>query len=216
MMLIIAGMITRFLGFINRIVVARLMGEEGVGLYMMALPSLFLIITLTQIGLPIAISKRVAEANAVNNKYKIKQIITISIIIITCTSIFFTLGMILAAPIIANYFLTDHRTLYPLLAISPVIPIIAIASVIKGYFQGMQNMKPQSYAIVIEQVVRITAVFLLVKLLLPYGVAFAAAGAMISILFGEIASLLFLMYTRSEERRVGNEFVSLCVRYVAS
>src|SRR5690625_1877069 len=195
MMLIIAGMITRFLGFINRIVVARLMGEEGVGLYMMALPSLFLIITLTQIGLPIAISKRVAEANAFNDKYKIKQIITISIIIITCTSIFFTLGMILAAPIIANYFLTDHRTLYPLLAISPVIPVIAIASVIKGYFQGMQNMKPQSYAIVIEQVVRITAVFLLVKLLLPYGVAFAAAGAMISILFGEIASLLFLMYT---------------------
>src|SRR5690625_7841331 len=99
MMLIIAGMITRFLGFINRIVVARLMGEEGVGLYMMALPSLFLIITLTQIGLPIAISKRVAEANAFNDKYKIKQIITISIIIITCTSIFFTLGMILAAPI---------------------------------------------------------------------------------------------------------------------
>ena len=195
MMLIIAGMITRFLGFINRIVVARLMGEEGVGLYMMALPSLFLIITLTQIGLPIAISKRVAEANAFNDKYKIKQIITISIIIITCTSIIFTLGMILAAPIIANYFLTDHRTLYPLLAISPVIPVIAIASVIKGYFQGMQNMKPQSYAIVIEQVVRITAVFLLVKLLLPYGVAFAAAGAMISILFGEIASLLFLMYT---------------------
>src|SRR5690625_5232392 len=96
MMLIIAGMITRFLGFINRIVVARLMGEEGVGLYMMALPSLFLIITLTQIGLPIAISKRVAEANAVNNTYKIKQIITISILIITYTSIIFTLKKMLA------------------------------------------------------------------------------------------------------------------------
>jgi len=65
-------MITRFLGFVNRIVVARLMGEEGVGLYMMAMPSLFLIITLVQIGLPIAISKRVAEANAKNDTYKIK------------------------------------------------------------------------------------------------------------------------------------------------
>src|SRR5690625_4994974 len=96
MMLIIDVIITRFLCFINRIVVDRLMGEEGVGLYMMALPSLFLIITLTQIGLPIAISKRVAEANAFNDKYKIKQIITISIIIITCTSIIFTLKKMLA------------------------------------------------------------------------------------------------------------------------
>src|SRR5690625_7893979 len=88
-MLITAGMITRLLGFVNRIVVARLMGEEGVGLYMMAMPSLFLIITLTQIGLPIAISKRVAEANATNDTYKIKQIITISFLIIACTSILF-------------------------------------------------------------------------------------------------------------------------------
>ncbi len=57
-------MITRFLGFINRIVMARIMGEEGIGLYNMALPTLFLMYTISQIGLPIAISKRVAEADA--------------------------------------------------------------------------------------------------------------------------------------------------------
>src|SRR5690625_2813110 len=200
MMLIIAGMITRLLGCVNRIVVARLMGEEGVGLYMMALPSLFLIITLTQIGLPIAISKQLAEANAMNDKLKIKQIISLSFLIIACTSVFFTVCMIIFAPFVANYLLTDHRTFYPLLAISPVVPIIAYSSVIKGYFQGMQNMKPQSYAIVIEQVVRMSAVFLLVSFLLPYGVEFAAAGAMISVIFGELASLLFLMYTFKREK----------------
>src|SRR5690625_4608550 len=194
LLLIMAGMITRLLGFVNRIVTARLMGEEGVGLYMMAMPSLFLIITLTQIGLPIAISKRVAEANAQNDHKKIKQIITIAIIIITCTSIFFTICMIVLAPIIANVFLTDNRTLLPLYAVSPTISIIAFASIIKGYFQGMQNMKPQSIAIVIEQFIRIGAVYVLVKLLLPYGIKFAAAGAMVSILLGEVASLLVLLY----------------------
>lgn len=194
MVLIIAGMITRLLGFVNRIVVARLMGEEGVGLYMMALPSLFLIITLTQIGLPIAISKRVSEANAQNDSLKIKQIISISFIIITCTSILFTICMVLFSPIIANYLLTDARTMFPLYAIAPIIPLIAMASVIKGYFQGMQNMKPQSIAIVIEQVIRIIAVFFLVKLLLPFGVEFAATGAMFSIFIGELASLFYLFY----------------------
>ena len=201
-MLIIAGMITRLLGFINRIVVARLMGEEGVGLYMMAMPSLFLIITLTQIGLPIAISKRVAEANAMNDKHKIKQIITLSLLIIACTSIIFTTCMIVLAPFVSNYLLTDSRTLFPLLAISPVVPIIAITSVIKGYFQGMQNMKPQSIAIVIEQVIRISAVYFLVSLLLPYGVEFAATGAMISVVIGELASLLYLIYTFKRQKTV--------------
>ncbi|GAA0601663.1 stage V sporulation protein B [Virgibacillus siamensis] len=192
--LIIAGMITRLLGFINRLVVARLMGEEGIGLYMMALPTLFLVITLTQFGLPVAISKRIAEAEARGDKQKIKSILVISLVITGITSIIFTIGMILASPFIASTLLTDERTLLPLLAISPIIPIIAISSVLRGYFQGRQNMKPQSYALVIEQVVRITCVALFVKLLLPFGVEYAAAGAMFSVIIGELASLLFMIY----------------------
>lgn len=214
LVLITAGMITRLLGFVNRIVVARLMGEEGVGLYMMALPSLILIITLAQIGLPIAISKRVAEANAKNDSKRIKQIISLSFLIITCTSAFFSICMIFLAPFVANYLMTDTRTLLPLYVVSPIIPLIAMASVIKGYFQGMQNMNPQSIAIVIEQVSRITAVYFLVKLLLPYGVEFAAAGAMVSIFVGELASLLFLIYTFKKKKiiRIRKGFFSFIKR----
>ncbi|GGJ83975.1 stage V sporulation protein B [Lentibacillus kapialis] len=192
LILIMAGMITRMLGFVNRLVIARVMGEEGVGLYMMALPTLFLVITLTQLGLPVAISKRVSEAEAKNDKAKIKRILIISLIITAVTSVVFTIGMIAAAPFIATTLLTDERTLYPLVAISPIVPIVAISSVLKGYFQGRRNMKPQSYALVIEQLVRITLVALFVKLLLPYGIEFAAAGAMFSIIIGELASMLYL------------------------
>ena len=202
LMLIIAGMITRLLGFINRIVIARLIGEEGVGLYMMALPSLFLMITLTQIGLPVAISKRVAEANAIGDQKKIKQIVSISFFIISCTSVIFTIMMIFFAPIVANYLMTDIRTLYPLLAVSPSISIIAFSSVIKGYFQGMQNMKPQSIAIVIEQVVRIASVYFVITILVPYGIEFAAMGAMLSVFIGEIASFIYLFYIFKKKKAV--------------
>ena len=108
--------------------------------------------------------------------------------------------MIFLAPIVSNYLLTDSRTLISIIAISPVVPIIALTSVIKGYFQGMQNMKPQSIAIVIEQVVRITAVFFLVSLLLPYGVEFAAAGAMISVIIGELHHFYFIFYTFKKKK----------------
>lgn len=192
--LIIAGMITRLLGFINRIVVARLMGSEGVGLYMMALPTLFLVITITQLGLPVAISKRVAEADATNNQQKIKSILIVSLVITGCTSLLVSTLLFFIIPFIATSLLTDSRTIYPLLAICPIIPIVAISAVIRGYFQGLQDMKPQSYSLVIEQVVRISCVALFVKLLLPYGIEFAAAGAMISVIIGEISSLTFIIY----------------------
>ncbi|GAA5415614.1 stage V sporulation protein B [Paraliobacillus ryukyuensis] len=202
LILILAGLITRFLGFVNRIVVARLMGEEGVGLYNMALPTLFLIYTLSQFGLPIAISKRVAEAEANNNTRQIKKILIISLIITGTLSIIFTIGMIISAPLIAEHFLTDKRTLYPLLAITPMVPISAIASVVRGYFQGRQNMKPQSIAQVIEQIVRISCVAFFVKLLLPYGIEFAACGAMISVIIGEFISLLFMLRMFRSYKRI--------------
>ena len=44
--LIVASMLTRFLGFINRMITARLMGEEGIGLYMLVMPTLFLLLPL--------------------------------------------------------------------------------------------------------------------------------------------------------------------------
>src|SRR5699024_1573886 len=159
--LIIAGMITRFLGFINRLVVARMMGEEGVGLYNMALPTLFLIINLAQIGLPIAISKRVSEAEAKHDQQKVKLLLVIPPIITRITSVILTIGMLRAAPFIASTLLPHELSLFPLLAISPIAPIIAISSVLKGYFQGKQNMKPQSFALVIEQIVRISFVALI-------------------------------------------------------
>ncbi|PAV28935.1 stage V sporulation protein B [Virgibacillus profundi] len=202
LILILAGMITRFLGFINRLVVARMMGEDGIGLYMMALPTLFLVITMTQLGLPVAISKRVAEAEARNDQQKIKQILIVSLIVTAISSIVFTIGMISAAPFIATTLLTDDRTIYPLLAISPIVPIVAISSVLRGYFQGKQNMKPQSYSQVIEQIVRITCVALFVKLLLPYGVEFAAAGAMFSVILGEFVSLLYMIHMFKRKKKV--------------
>ena len=212
--LIMAGLITRLLGFINRIVVARLMGEEGIGLYNMALPTLFLVYTLSQFGLPIAISKRVAEAEARNDTKKIKKILIVSLLITGTLSIFFTIAMVIAAPIIATRFLTDERTLYPLLAITPMVPISAISSVIRGYFQGRQNMKPQSYAQVIEQIIRISCVAFFIKLLLPYGIEFAASGAMISVIIGELISLLFMMrlFRRHKRITLHHSVFSYCFR----
>lgn len=193
--LLIAGFVTRILGFINRIVIARFIGEEGVGLYMMAFPTLMLVITITQLGLPVAISKRVAEAEAQGDFKKIKQILVVSLTTTFSLSLIFTPILFLSAPYLSETIFTDDRTRLPLLAIAPIVPIVAISSVIRGYFQGRQNMKPAAYSQVIEQIVRITLIALLTKMFLPYGIEFAAAGAMLASVLGELISLLYLFTT---------------------
>lgn len=200
--LIIAGLITRFLGFINKIIVARIMGAEGVGLYVMAVPTMLLVITITQLGLPVAISKLVAEAEAIGDRKKIKRILVVSLATTSLLSIVFTIGMVAASPLIAKTLLTDERAFYPLIAIAPIVPIVAMSSVLRGYFQGRQNMRPTAYSQVIEQIVRITLVALLTSAFLPYGVEYAAAGAMISVVFGELASLLFMIYMFKNYKRI--------------
>src|SRR5690625_2432069 len=208
LVLIFAGMITRFLGFVNRLVLARLLGEEGVGLYMMALPTLFLALTLTQLGLPVAIAKRVAEADAKGDQAKIKKILTVSIAVIFISSLTVTIGMILLSPFIATKLMTDQRTLLPLITLCPAIPIISTTSIIKGYFQGKHNMKPQSYALIIEQIVRISSIAIFIKLLLPFGIEYAAAGAVGSIILGEIASLLYMinLFKRKKTVKIRKRF----------
>ncbi|WP_027407929.1 stage V sporulation protein B [Anoxybacteroides tepidamans] len=202
LILIVAGLITRVLGFINRIVVARVIGEEGVGLYMMAVPTLVLAITITQMGLPVAISKLVAEADATGDQRKVKKILVVSLATTGGLSILFFPTMVLLAPLLAKTLFTDPRTYYPLLAISPVVPIVAVSSVLRGYFQGKQQMKPYAYSQLMEQIVRISLIAFCTNLFLPYGIEYAAAGAMFSSVIGELASLVYLMYMFKRKKKI--------------
>jgi stage V sporulation protein B len=193
--LLIAGLVTRVLGFINRIVIARFIGEEGVGLYMMAFPTLILVVTITQLGLPVAISKHIAEAEARGDFAKTKKILVVSLATTITLSILFTPALIFLAPYLSQTLFTDPRTHLPLLAIAPIVPIVAVSSVLRGYFQGRQNMKPSAISQVIEQIVRITLIAVLTRTFLPYGIEYAAAAAMVASVIGELVSLLYLMTT---------------------
>lgn len=191
--LLIAGLITRVLGFVYRIVLARSIGEEGVGLYMMAYPTFILVVTITQLGLPVAISKNIAEAEARKDYGEIKKILVVSLAITIGLSIIITPALLLLAPLLSTTLFTDPRTYYPLMAIAPALPIIAISSVLRGYFQGRQNMRPSAISQILEQFVRITIIATATKTFMPYGVEYAAAAAMGASVLGELLSLLYLL-----------------------
>ncbi|SEB57477.1 stage V sporulation protein B [Paenibacillus sp. GP183] len=185
-----AAFITRILVFVNGIILSRLLGTEGIGLLMMAHPLVPLVITLTELGLPVAISKLVSEADAQGNPLKVKRILVVSLIVTGTLSVILTLISFFCSKMIASVFLPDQRAYYSMIAITPIAPIIAISAVLKGYFRGKQNMKPLAFSEVIEHLVQIIFIFVMVRFLLPYGIEYATAGAMISVVIGEGAGLL--------------------------
>jgi stage V sporulation protein B len=201
LILLLAGFVTRILGFINRIVIARFIGEEGVGLFMMAFPTFILVVTITQLGLPVAISKNVAEAEAKGDFKKIKKILVVSLATTISLSLIFTPALILLAPYLAQTIFTDERIYYPLIAIAPIVPVIAVSSVLRGYFQGRQQMRPSAISQVLEQIVRILLIAVLTKAFLPYGIEYAAAGAMLASVMGELISLVYLVTTFKLKKR---------------
>jgi len=187
-----AAFLSKILVLANSIVQSRVLGSEGIGLKMMVMPLMGLMITLTTIGLPVAISTLVAGADAQRDGAKVKKILIVSSTITGSLSIIVVLLAIFCGNLFSSYFLTDQRSYYSFMALIPIIPIVAISGVLKGYFRGMQTMNPIAISQVIEQFARIIFTYFLVQKLIPYGIEYAAAGAILSSVIGEAFSLLFL------------------------
>lgn len=194
MILLAAGVINRILGFVPRIMLPRFIGAEGVGLYQMGYPFLIVVITVITGGIPLAIAKLIAEAESENNEKRVSNILSTSLFITVSLSVIFTALCIWAAPWITTYLLTDSRVYYTFITMSPIIMIVSISSVYRGYFQGRHNMIPTAASQVAETLVRSITMLLFSFFLLPYGIEYAAAGAMAGVLFGELMGLCILLF----------------------
>ena len=128
MLLIIGGFITKILGMLIKIVMTRFIGTEGIGIYMLIMPTFSLLVSLTQFGFPVAISKLVAE-DRFNNKKLVFGIIPISLGI--CFIIL--LVLLSSGQFIATELLKEERTYLGLISIGFILPFIAISSILRAY-----------------------------------------------------------------------------------
>jgi len=200
--LILAGAVTKVLGFAHRIVLSRIIGAEGMGLYQMVVPLLYFLITVTTFGLPVAIAKQVAETEAAQDSRKTRRYLLISLLLCTGISLLICTLLVLLARWVTTWMFADDRAHIVLLAAVPVIPIASISAVLRGYFQGKHNMIPTAASQLVEQLVRMALVVVMTISFLDQGVEYAAAGAVASIVFGEAAGLLYIFwqYRRSSQQ----------------
>ncbi len=190
-----AGLANRFLGAVARIALPTLIGDEGVGLYQMAYPVYGVFLVVSTAGIPVAVSKLVAEQTARSNPSGILKILKVATAILVLTGTFFSAALAVGAGPIATYVARDARAALAIEAVSPAVLILSITSAFRGYFQGLQNMGPSALSQVTEQIVRVSAMIGLAWLLLPRGVEFSAAGANLGAVLGGAAGFLVLLVT---------------------
>lgn len=187
--LIIGGLLTKILGMVIRIVTTRVIGLEGIGLYMLVMPTYSLFITIATLSLPIAISKLVSE-NTRNNKNVILGIIPIAllfnIIVITI--------LILSSKFISNTLLQNSKLYYPILAMSVTLPFITLSSIIRGYFFGRQKMIPHVTSNLFEQIVRLAMTIIITPYLLKFGIISAVTGLILFNVVSELLSIFILFF----------------------
>ncbi|UQZ37385.1 stage V sporulation protein B [Paenibacillus sp. PK3_47] len=193
LILLAAGIINRMLGFIPRIALPRIVGPEGVGLYQLGYPFFIVLVTIITGGIPLAIAKMVAEAEGENRPEESRRILRTGLALSLSLGILFTLVALFSASWVSSRLLTDSRVYYTFISMTPMISIVAVSSVYRGYFQGTQNMIPSALSSILESIIRIFFMLWFSWLLLPKGIAFAAAGAMLGVTVGEIAGLMVLL-----------------------
>lgn len=194
LILLAAGITNRMLGFIPRIVLPRIIGAEGVGLYQLGYPFFLVLVTVITGGIPLAIAKMVAEAEGEQRPDKSRRILRTGLTLSLCLGVFFTTLALISASWVSNVILTDSRVYYTFIGMTPMIGIVAVSAIYRGYFQGRQNMIPSALSSVLETVIRIFFMLWFSWLLLPKGIAYAAAGAMLGVTIGEIAGMLVLLW----------------------
>ena len=185
--LIIGGLLTKILGMVIRIITTRIIGLNGIGLYMIIMPTYGLFITIATLSLPIAISKLVSENNR-NNKNVILGIIPIAMFINTLL----VLVLVLSSKFIASNLLQNDKLYTPILAMSITLPFITLSNIIRGYFFGKEQMIPHVTSNIIEQIIRIVLTIIITPYLLKYGIISAITGIILYNVISEIVSTLIL------------------------
>lgn len=190
-----AGLMVKVIGSVNRILLSRLLGGEGIGLYQMAYPVYLLLLAVSSAGIPVAISIIVAEHLAKKDYGGVQQIFRLSLRLTFCLGIFLASSLVLVSNwLVDSGILQDGRAHYALLALTPAVFFATILASFRGFFQGHQLMMPPAVSQILEQFVRVVTMVVLAYVLLPHGLEFAAAGAAFGAVPGSITGLIVLSF----------------------
>ena len=149
-----AGIVVKILGAVFRLPLVNWIGDTGMANYGPAYYIYAFLVILATSGLPVAISKMVSESIAVGNYYQAHRVFTLSSRLMFGMGLTFFLILFIFAPQIAAL-MSNPDSAPAMRMIAPSLLLVPIMAAYRGYFQGMQNMKPTAVSQIVEQFFRV-------------------------------------------------------------
>lgn len=204
--LLLANLLVKIIGAGFKIPLTYLLNESGMGLFTTSYTIYSLLFIIATAGLPVAVSKMVAESAAKNRRREIKKILESSIILLGIIGVLGFTVLFFKAERLAGY-TGSLDAAYGIRALAPAILFVAFMSAFRGFFQGQQDMLPTAISEVVEALGKLVVGYSLAYILLKKGIQYASAGAVFGVSIGAFLGLISLiyMYLRNKNKR---DFVS--------
>ena len=195
LILTVSSIVVKVIGSLNWIILSRVLGGEGIGLYQMGFPIYLMAITLSSAGIPVAISIITAEKLAQKDFLGAKRVFNVSLRLLFVTGLVFASALFFGAQwLIDHHWIRDGRAYYSIIALAPAVFFVTFLASFRGYLQGWQIMTPTAASEIVEQLMRVVTMIVFANMFMPHGLAYAAGGASMGAGVGAFCALLVLMW----------------------
>lgn len=190
--LAVGGLIAKLLGAFYKVPLTHILGSNGIGVYYLIFPLYSLMLVLSSSGVAIAVTKLVARERARKNKENEMKIFTVGLILSFSISIVFSVIIILYSEQFSLLQGNVNATI-GYIAIAPAVICASVISIVRAYFQGIENMLPTSLSTIFEQAIKLLFGLLLSYRLLYLGVEFAVLGAVLGVTASEFLAMILII-----------------------
>lgn len=195
LILMFAQIMVKILGLVYKFVITNFegFGDTGLGYYSAGYQIYSLLLALSSIGIPSVVSKLVSERIAKGDNKGAQRIFKICMAFFVGIGIILSLGLFIGAEYIATTIYDVADTKYVMQVLAPAIAFVSASAVFRGYFAGMNDMKPTSYSQIIEQLFNCVLSITFVYALLGREPYIMAAGGNLSTTLAIILTFVYLI-----------------------
>ena len=198
LVLALAAFVARFLGMIVRIPLLHMLGKEGMAAFVIANNIYLVLLLVATAGIPSALSKLISERIALGEEREAAQVYRAAITFSITAGLVITVVLLATAPAYAQAIGNPDSAL-AIRALAPALLLFPTIAIMRGYFQGHQNMTAGAMSQIYEQFVRVGGAIVLAWLILQagFGTSEAAAAASFGGVLGSLAAFtVMLVYSR--------------------
>ncbi len=200
--LTIGVIIMKILGFFYKIPLGNILGDEGYSMFIGAYSIYYIFFTLATAGLPVALSRLVAEADANGRAKQEEKTFRVALATFTMLGLVFASIMFFFPNWLAGVYLENPDAGPSVRAMAPAILLVCMVSAYRGYCQGNGNMLPTTVDEVLEVLFKVIAGLILATLVLrayrgsPLALPMGSAGAIFGVSVGSAISLAYMIVYR--------------------